>query len=230
MQDLWAVEVHRYTTYEASPPPQYRIHLRIFDEDKNRMTLHEGSTDSVGAGLDSIIPSWHYMLNGTDDGVSTTIFKGRQNPFRYAQVFFRNMMTDILVKPIDYAVQQAGVKLLSANGVDTLDYGPRRCFREPTMGHFDQVGEMIQNLDTASGQPWEWRVKRPGIMALDWAASTDVYQHEFREVGGNVYKAQSAGTTGTTTPSGTGSGINDGGVVWDFWGAKAELITSSGTY
>ena len=59
-----------------------------------------------------------------------------------------------------------------------------------------------------------------------WAAGQAVTAGEFRfnenrantSIGGAVYKATTSGTTGSTIPTGTGTGISDGSVTWDYVG------------
>ena len=63
--------------------------------------------------------------------------------------------------------------------------------------------------------------------ANDWQSLTP-YAVGARVVSGtNVYVCVTEGTSGNTTPTGTGSGISDGTVVWDYEGATTDVITAS---
>ena len=50
----------------------------------------------------------------------------------------------------------------------------------------------------------------------NWTASTAVTKGQITTASGNLYECTTAGTTGATAPSGRGSAINDGTVVWKF--------------
>src|SRR5690606_12463690 len=50
-----------------------------------------------------------------------------------------------------------------------------------------------------------------------WVAGQAVAEGEYRASYPNAYIAKTSGTTGSTAPSGTGTGISDGGVTWDFY-------------
>ena len=58
-----------------------------------------------------------------------------------------------------------------------------------------------------------------------WAATTAYALGAEVAAGGNVYVATTEGTSGTTAPSGTGTGIIDGAVVWNF--APQTYLASS---
>ncbi|MCA3300986.1 MAG: flagellar hook-basal body complex protein [Roseomonas sp.] len=70
-----------------------------------------------------------------------------------------------------------------------------------------------------------------------WAATTAYAVGAQIRNGGNIYVATTAGTSGATGPTGTGTGIPDGGVVWNFvrdWdsnpdGTLADLRGGLGT-
>ena len=60
--------------------------------------------------------------------------------------------------------------------------------------------------------------------AAAWAGSTSYTIGQRRRNGGNVYICVTAGTSASSGgPSGTGSGITDGSVVWDYVQAYAEV-------
>jgi len=68
--------------------------------------------------------------------------------------------------------------------------------------------------------PYEVAVANP----QPWAAST-VYAANAYCVsdGGKIYTTSAGGTSGSTAPTGTGSSINDGGVLWDYVQAALNI-------
>lgn len=67
-----------------------------------------------------------------------------------------------------------------------------------------------------------------GLVSQPWAASTAYVLNQQVHLGGNVYKATTAGTSaGSGGPTGTGSGITDGSAVWAYVGAADAAITNS---
>lgn len=63
-----------------------------------------------------------------------------------------------------------------------------------------------------------------GYCSQNWAASSPWSLNQHCNNGGNVYKCTTAGTSaGAVGPTGTGTGITDGTVVWDYV-AAADMI------
>ncbi len=58
-----------------------------------------------------------------------------------------------------------------------------------------------------------------GLVSMPWAASTAVQVGQQMHNGGNVYVVTTAGTTNSSGgPTGTGTGITDGTVTWNYVG------------
>ena len=57
-------------------------------------------------------------------------------------------------------------------------------------------------------------IQDPHRWYKSWVANEDVDIYETRVLSGNLYEVSTAGTTGSTGPTGTGSGITDGSVTW----------------
>lgn len=56
-----------------------------------------------------------------------------------------------------------------------------------------------------------------------WAPGLSVTSGAYYTNGGNIYQATSTGTTGASGPTGTGTGISDGAVTWNYvsaWGTE----------
>lgn len=70
---------------------------------------------------------------------------------------------------------------------------------------------------------WVIPTERQGTSG-PWSDGISVTTSDYFTNGGNTYVATSTGTTGDSGPTGTGIGISDGGVTWDYveaWGAVA---------
>lgn len=64
-----------------------------------------------------------------------------------------------------------------------------------------------------------------GLVSMPHAVSTAVQVNQQMHNGGNVYVATVAGTTGAASPpTGTGTGITDGGVTWNYVGPVEMTI------
>ena len=51
---------------------------------------------------------------------------------------------------------------------------------------------------------------------IAWVASTAYTVGQQVNTGGKVYQCTTAGTSGSSAPTGTGTGIADGTVTWDY--------------
>lgn len=64
-----------------------------------------------------------------------------------------------------------------------------------------------------------------GLVSMPWAASTPVQVGQQMHNGGNVYACTTAGTTASSGgPTGTGTGITDGGATWNYVGPVEMTI------
>jgi hypothetical protein len=82
----------------------------------------------------------------------------------------------------------------------------------------------------ATGRAGHFRIKASasariqGLVSMPWAASTAFSVGDQVTNGGNLYRCTVAGTSaGSGGPSGTGAGIVDGGVTWNFVQAGADM-------
>jgi hypothetical protein len=82
----------------------------------------------------------------------------------------------------------------------------------------------------ATGRATHFRVKQgatthiQGLVSMPHAVSTAFSVGDQVTNGGNLYRASVAGTTGAASPpTGTGAGITDGGVTWNFVQAGADM-------
>lgn len=87
--------------------------------------------------------------------------------------------------------------------------------------------------DTSDKWMLSYRIQTPYSVAIknpqNWVTAT-VYAAGAHCVsdGGKIYKTTAGGTSGVTAPTGTGTGINDGGVLWDY--VQAALSIDSTRY
>jgi hypothetical protein len=89
----------------------------------------------------------------------------------------------------------------------------------PIRGYFLRAGEFIKNISTGANEPEGWIVKTEGALAPAWATATVMVFEELRvgDAGTRVYACQTAGTSGGgSEPTGTGTGISDGTLLWDY--------------
>lgn len=85
-----------------------------------------------------------------------------------------------------------------------------------------QRGDIIDDRSNYDYSQGIIRCVSPGASCRTaWATGESVSIGTWRYANGNVYAAASAGTTGATAPSGTGTGISDGAVTWDYIDALA---------
>jgi hypothetical protein len=88
----------------------------------------------------------------------------------------------------------------------------------------------------ANGFARYWRLKDStgttcvlqGLCSQNWAASSPWSLNQHCNNGGNVYKVTTAGTSaGSVGPTGTGTGIADGTVVWDYVGVADMILDNT---
>lgn len=226
MTDLYNVTVTRTCDYRGPQPvpPQGRMRMRVLNDPLgSRLNWDDASVDVAGANLAGGFDAYDFLQSGTDSQTTFQAYKSTVNPPRYFQPFFRGMMTDIVITPNYYGLPEKNCKLRSVGGIDPANYTNRQCFRIPTIGIFDQLGEVINNLDTTDTQSRSWTVTRTGVLAPAWTSNTLVFLGEYRSNAGRIYIATTEGTTGTVAPTGTGTAISDGTAVWRHVGLPAIL-------
>jgi len=90
-------------------------------------------------------------------------------------------------------------------------------------------GMMIWNTSSAAGSSFGWTVSATGyVTTTNWAGTTAYSLNQYVNNGGNVYRCTVAGTSaGSGGPSGTGTGIVDGGVTWNYVSPQ-PILNSTG--
>ena len=150
------------------------------------------------------------------------------------------------VKSIDVLITggtaSANVSSFQIIGLDQTDDGGLNCYSSLEGDRFARFcasggpgsgivgryrrGEMIYNAAAASAAPIGYPCFTTGYLAEAWAISTAYEVGQLRLNGSNVYVCRTAGTSaGSGGPTGTGTGIADGTVVWDYKGPQATFGT-----
>jgi len=94
---------------------------------------------------------------------------------------------------------------------------------------------MKADTAVASGYAGHYRIKasdgtyhQQGLVSENWSASKAYVVGQQANLNGNVYRATTAGTSAATGgPSGTGSGISDGTVVWAYAGPTDIVLDNT---
>lgn len=212
---------HNYEDgYEA------RIRVAIFDEDFVRLT-----DVSVGA------PHLSAMEAG-DAHVYQTPFGGAYNagvdvqsyPFRVSSSvkYLQVMVTgEARVKSISITRLTEKSKPLNIFSGRNYDYYQRLTSGDPSngiAGVFDK-GNVLWNQDAGNSNPSFYQVTTAGRLANTWITATAYDIQSIVETGGNIYVCVTAGTS-SSAPTGTGTGITDGTVTWDYLCPKAVFSGS----
>lgn len=92
------------------------------------------------------------------------------------------------------------------------------------------LGWLYQFAKSPTANKWRtsWRLQTPYLVAIGnpsaWTTAQVVASGAYRTSdGGKVYKTTLGGTCGPTAPTGTGTAIYDGGVLWDYVQAAINI-------
>jgi len=155
---------------------------------------------------------------GADVAYVKVIISGGSNPIN---------LTRIQIGVPDITFGATGLRVWTGLGQDANSVF---CSAKPDTylgGGFAARGFPCLNGSAASGAPASWTATTAGWNAAAWVASTAYVVDQVRANGGNVYVVRVAGTAaGSGGPTGTGTGIVDGGVTWDYVGPAAVFATS----
>ncbi len=121
--------------------------------------------------------------------------------------------------PANCAASDAGTQLASpALGATPMNAAASR--------QKTKNGSWVDPSADANGLGRHYRIKgsggachKQGLVSMPWAASVAVQVGQQMHNGGNVYVVTTAGTTASSGgPTGTGTGISDGTVTWNYAG------------
>lgn len=95
---------------------------------------------------------------------------------------------------------------------------------DPVLGFLQQFNKQTSN------NRWQvqWRLQTPYSVAIanpqPWVTATVYSANDYCiSDSGKVYQTTAGGTSGGTAPTGTGTGINDGGVLWNYVQAALNI-------
>lgn len=204
-----------------------RVMVRCFDAD-GALLNDSGLTNFYANG---IVNAWTTSFGGGYN-VSSDVFKagsirfldavksvqiilaGGTNPARIQAVSVGALNSEQPPRVYSGLARQPGVRKATAKP-DTAG----------TMGRYRQ-GDVVMNASAAAAAPAGWVATNSGRLARAWVASTTYAVGQVRENGGNIYRCVTAGTSaGSGGPTGTGTAITDGSVVWDYVSPKSTFAT-----
>lgn len=209
-----------------------RIGVVAFDSDGARLTNLSSGHPNVVMGTSTAYNYWSSTYGGcfiiqndnseTMFSVSSSVkklwvfFTGGTNPARIIAVGITRLSPS--AKPLHvYSGQDASPDIHYA----TVDPDGGR-------GGVYHRGDIAVNVNAATGVLPDWRCVTSGRLAPPWAASTAYTVDElvFNDTD-KIYKCVTAGTSaGSGGPTGTGTGISDNTVTWDYLSAEAAFIAS----
>lgn len=194
--------------------------------------------NSSGAIKDFILPGISGSTQYAQFNGKITDTNGKKNQWVYCYASVRATATPINFR-IDFtlsgytAVTQfyvADVQVLLGNKLPTLSpkFDQNITFAKsalPTRGYF-RKGDICQNTNPTPGGTVGWVCTTTGNMSnTAWAASTAYTVGQQVNTGGNVYECITAGTSGASAPTGTGTSITDGTVTWTYLNPLAVFKT-----
>ena len=204
-----------------------RIVVRCFDA--NGALLNDSSLTSRYAN--GIINAWTTSFGGGYN-VSSDVFKAGSIRFLDA---VKSVQIILAGGTNPARIQAVSVEALNSEQPPRVysglarQPGKRKATAKPdiagTMGRYSQ-GDEVGNAGAAAASPAGWVATNSGRLARAWLASTAYVVGQVRENGGNIYRCVTAGTSaGSGGPTGTGTAIADGSVVWNYVSPKSTFAT-----
>lgn len=178
-----------------------------------------GSDTSV-----NIISVYDVMWTSSDAAVTQSIVSHPSVPYVMVGFYGQKLQGFSITKLMDTFpyLRSNDISVFCRN---TLFGDTRRStYGTPLYGFFQKRGEIINNAAPSVGNPTYWVVTTPGILAPSFTGGKTMVKGELRSNAGNVYAVNSAGVCGGSAPIGTGSGISDGTLTWDYLTSGAVLV------
>lgn len=203
-----------------------RLVINCYDS-AGAITTNSGSIYST-AGLNSSVNYGGCFLNGSDTFNSDMLIFGSN--VRFARICFVGGTNPL--KLISFSITAIGVG--ADNPINVFSNLPDDGRRYLSSAKPDTAGEhgryargnVVENDAVAAGVTTGWPCSLTGRLAKAWAISTAYVVGQMRKNGGNVYVCTTGGTSaGAGGPSGTGTGIADNTVVWDYVCPVATFVT-----
>jgi hypothetical protein len=173
----------------------------------------------INPGQNSQIDQWHragigivYKAILTDVDISGNTIIDNLNRCFYG-IFFDGTSTNTRVKLNDNSVSPT-LQNSYTTGVQYKSWS--QASSVPTSGYYSQ-GHMIWNSSPSNGGVTAWNTVTGGnACGTAWATGTAYTVGQQVYNGSSVYQCVTAGTSGATAPTGTGTNISDGVCVWNY--------------
>jgi len=211
---------------EAENENYGRLMVALFDEDFNRLTDVSPNAPHF-YGKEAGVPG---VWSASWGGLYTDTANNQSLPFRistevrYIQVLVSGSGQ---LKSLSLArVSEASIPLhvFSGRNHDYTQRLTQGALSTGIVGMFAK-GNVLHNAAVSTSTPAYYQCTTAGRLASAWVTATAYDIDSIVETGGNIYVCVTAGTS-ASAPTGTGTGIADGTVVWDYECPKA-LFTSN---
>src|SRR3990172_390383 len=196
-----------------------------------------GTFDSTGLSIqtfDEILAELQEAIQGPE-GIGPTVFVGREGPLGQLLAIVADREVDLQELAqglydafnVDVAQGIALDNLVALVGLERLPAteATGAITATGTPGTVLAVGRIVRKSVTL--EQFVTTVAATIVAVTAWAAGTPYVVGDRRTASGNVYIVVDPGTSGGAAPSGTGSGIVDGGVIWDFVGVGTGAVDAT---
>ena len=200
-----------------------RIGVNVYDENFNILDNTSASyPDVIGLTYTSSYGKG-YRRGSDGDFANITL----SSAVRYMRVWVSGGTDECWLKSISITrVNPANKTMMIFSGLDTSD-SEQYASAIPTDGEFGTYnkGQIINHYSPSAGATSYWQCTTSGRLAAAWLTAT-IYELDDVVLSNTdkIYRCVTAGTS-SSAPTGTGSGIVDGTVVWDYVSPKAEFAT-----
>lgn len=181
------------------------------DADVDSPYIHSGSglifSGATFAGWREVVDSSSDLFFSAIDDVDHVLIQFTQGVMQRAQIQCLDQGSPVVTSGfIGFNTTQRMTKISPVDG-------------------FWTKGEEAVNFDATAAQPIHWKAEANGwANGTTWVITTAYVINDIRFNGTDVYICRIAGTSaGAGGPSGTGQGIVDGTVTWDFVGARVTF-------
>lgn len=218
-------------TFDLAPEPEVdtlmtypvrgtEVRLRVgFDGVPDTMTVYRGICDDIQ------YRAMHYKLHVKDDMnladrdiPNTTDTANKWNPVVYTSMHLADIAFDMLSNQLLIPEERIDRQSLADIKAAMPGRIGSRTISKPTSA-FKMLAELAWLLESQwviSGVQLSLQREPSPSGVASWAANTAYVVGQWVDNGGNLYICMQAGTSGTTGPTGTGTGIVDGGCLWDY--------------
>ena len=222
-----------------------RVFIRCYNSSGVQLILGGATAPHVMAGRTAMVNSGNYgggCYSFSADGFTNTFGYRFGDDVAYAQIIFGGGTAPLVISSFDIigfpSINDASGNSTMASitvysGAAGSDFAALSLSKPGTTaggyGSYSR-GAMISNAVAAVGVPSHWSAitNDVGYLNYDWVINkVYAYTGEIVINGANAYVCTVAGTSaGSGGPTGTGTGIVDNTVTWNYLGPKAVFATS----